>query len=70
MILSEALETQKSLKNITSESVKNKILNIEKFQGLQGSIIFNQYGDIDRKNYIYEIRNGQYEVVRSGGLDE
>lgn len=70
MILIEALEAQKSLKNITSESIKNKILSIEKFQGLQGSIIFNQYGDIDRKNYIYEIRNGQYEVVRSGGLDE
>lgn len=60
MLLYEGL---KENPNIKSEELKNKILNQKVFQGLQGDVLINEFGDASRNLYLYQIRNGAFVKV-------
>jgi branched-chain amino acid transport system substrate-binding protein len=40
--------------------LKKNILRQKIFDGLQGKIVFNEYGDVNREYYVIVIRNAQY----------
>jgi branched-chain amino acid transport system substrate-binding protein len=42
---------------------KDEILSTRVFEGLQTEIEFDQYGDVKREHFPFEIRNGQFEKV-------
>lgn len=54
LVLSDAKNTQ---------SVKDAIIDIQQFQGLQGQLNINRYGDIMRDIYLYEIRENTFQLV-------
>jgi len=41
-------------------TLKKRILKIKKYDGLQGDIIFDKYGDVFREYFIMEVRNKEY----------
>jgi branched-chain amino acid transport system substrate-binding protein len=41
-------------------------LKSREFQGLDGPIVFDEFGDMDRRSYIYEISGGQYRLKNAG----
>lgn len=41
-------------------SLKQRILKRKKFEGLQGDIIFDKYGDVFREYFIMEVKNKEY----------
>ena len=43
--------------------VKQKILNIKRFDGLEEDIVINQYGDTIRKNSLFMVKNGKFELI-------
>lgn len=55
------------IKNLTISSdtttLKQRILNIKKYDGLQGDIIFDKYGDVFREYFLMEIKNAQYVKI-------
>jgi len=53
-----------NLRISTDEStLKERILKRKKYNGLQGDIIFDKYGDVYRKYFMVEIRNAKYEKL-------
>jgi len=53
-----------NLRNSTDIStLKDRILKIGKYDGLQGDIEFDKYGDVSRKYFMMEIRDGKYVKV-------
>ncbi len=53
-----------NLKNSTDIStLKNRILKIKKYDGLQGDIIFDKYGDVSREYFMMEVKNKKYVKV-------
>ncbi len=42
------------------EKLKNRILNIKKYNGVQGDIIFDKYGDIFREYFMMTIKDSKY----------
>ncbi|MEA2017132.1 MAG: ABC transporter substrate-binding protein [Campylobacterota bacterium] len=51
----------KNLRNSTDIStLKQRILTIKKYDGLQGDIIFDKYGDIFREYFIMEVKDSKY----------
>jgi len=57
-ILIETLEADNNVLNL-----KNNILEQKKFKGLQGNIIFDNYGDVNRKFFMMSVSNGQYKRI-------
>lgn len=57
-------EGLKESRVINTEEVKATILNIQEFQGLQGEIVINRYGDVLRDIYLYEIYDGKFNLVK------
>lgn len=55
-IILEALAQDSNIQNIKSTILKKKV-----FDGLQGKIIFNQYGDVDRDYFLMEIKNKRFQ---------
>jgi len=50
-----------SLKNSTDVStLKQRILKTKKFEGLQGDIIFDKYGDVFREYFMMKVNNKEY----------
>jgi len=45
------------------ESIKEAIIDIQQFQGLQGQLNINRYGDIMRDIYLYEIRDNAFQLI-------
>ena len=45
-------------------SLKETVLSIGTFSGLQEQIVFDPYGDAPRKNFITVIKNGQFRVIQ------
>ncbi len=41
-------------------NLKQRILKTKKFEGLQGDIIFDKYGDVFREYFIMEVKNKEY----------
>lgn len=60
MILFDALEQSQKHK---PDLVKQTILDKKTYQGLQGEITFDSFGDPVRNLYHYTIKNGQFEKV-------
>lgn len=60
MILAEAMSYSKTL---DASEIKTQLLSQSEFVGLQDSFRFNQYGDVDRKIYFYQIKNGRFIKV-------
>ncbi len=46
-----------------STLLRNEILRQSEFQGVQGLIVFDQYGDVQRKICIVEVRNGSFVAL-------
>ena len=44
-------------------TLKNRILEIKKYDGLQGDIIFDKYGDVFREYFIMKVQNSEYKKV-------
>ena len=44
-------------------TLKKRILKIKKYNGLQGDIIFDQYGDVFREYFMMEVKNKQYMKI-------
>ncbi len=44
-------------------TLKNRILEKAKYEGLQGDIIFNKYGDISREYFIMKVINKSFEKM-------
>jgi len=54
----------KNLKKTTDISkLKDEILKEKVYHGLQGDIIFDKYGDVNRKYFIMQIKNGKFEKL-------
>jgi len=54
----------KNLKKTTDISkLKNLIINEKTYEGLQGKIIFNKYGDVYKEYFIMKLENGKFKRV-------
>lgn len=58
MIIKKALENGANKNNM-----KNVILEIKKFEGIQGNIIFDEFGDRVEKSFILKIENGRFKRI-------
>jgi len=55
----------KNLKKTTDISkLKDLILKEKTYEGLQGDIIFNKYGDVNREYFMLQIQNGKFEKIK------
>ncbi len=59
MIIKRAIE-----EGATRENIREVILKIKKFKGLQGEIIFDEFGDIQKKPFILKIENRKFIKVQ------
>lgn len=59
-IIVEVLKKDSNLKNF-----KKNLFKIKEFEGLQGKISFDKYGDIKRDYFLMKIKNEKYESIRS-----
>lgn len=50
------------------QDLKQTILNIGTFNGIQGEITLNRFGDSDRRTYLSVIRNGKFTPTDNGEL--
>lgn len=50
-------------KRIPGQSLKQVILDIGKFRGVQQEIIMDRYGDVERQSFMTIVRDGKYEMV-------
>ena len=50
-------------KNPLSHRLKETLLTLGSFPGLQSKILLDKYGDVDRKLFWTVIEDGQFEVV-------
>lgn len=59
MIIKKALEN-----GATRDNLKETILRIKRFEGIQGEIVFNEFGDRQVKPFILKVKKGKYERVK------
>ena len=50
-------------KNPSRNGLKEALLKLDSFPGLQSKIMVDKYGDVERKLFLTVIENGQFEVV-------
>lgn len=62
MMLAEGLKSSNSFDPV---DVKNSIINIGHFDGLQSSFDINKYGDVLRKDFKYKVENGSFNEIDS-----
>jgi len=54
----------KNLRNSTDiQTLKKRILTIQRYNGLQGDITFDKYGDVMRDFFMMEVKNSQFVVM-------
>lgn len=58
MLIADALE-----KNLNNGNLKNRIISIGRFSGLQSEILINIYGDVQRKYFLMKVKNGTFVRV-------
>lgn len=51
--------------SVKASDIKNGILKQSEFDGLQGKIVFDAYGDVQRPEFIVTVKNGKF-VTESG----
>jgi len=54
------LTAMRQAKEVTPAAVKKEILSTKKYDGLQEPILFDQYGDVQRKESITKVKNGAF----------
>lgn len=59
MLIKKAIE-----KGAVRETMKETLLRIGKFEGLQGEIIINKFGDREIKPFIFKVENGKFRRVK------
>ncbi len=64
----QAYETTKIIidtlkKDSNTNNIKKNILNKKVYNGLQGEIIFDKFGDVSRDFYLVHVENGKYKVL-------
>lgn len=52
------------LKEVEEDKVKEYLLKNKKFKGLIDDIIFDDYGDVVRNYYTFEIKNGEFVIIK------
>jgi branched-chain amino acid transport system substrate-binding protein len=57
-VLAEALEH-----NPDPDQLKQTLLEIRRFEGLQHPILFDRFGDVHRERFLLQIKNGKYTPV-------
>jgi branched-chain amino acid transport system substrate-binding protein len=60
MMYFEALEQADSF---SKEDVRKSLLSLRNIEGVLSELEFDQYGDIERRDFLSVIRNGQLEVI-------
>lgn len=50
-------------KEPSSESLKDTLLGLGSFQGLQSEFTVDAFGDVDRRLFLTRVKNGQFQVV-------
>lgn len=65
----QAYETGKIIIDVLNEdtdlkNMKKNILEKKVFEGLQGKIVFDKYGDIHRDSFLMTVKNNNFEKVR------
>ncbi|RXJ69726.1 hypothetical protein CRV08_03200 [Halarcobacter ebronensis] len=58
LIILEVLRKNKNIKEF-----KNELLKIKKFQGLQGYILFDEFGDVNKEPYLTQVKNGNFVKI-------
>lgn len=48
---------------IDTAMLKETIVGTGTFEGLQGSIEFDQFGDVQRRHFLMTIRDGEFETI-------
>lgn len=48
----------------SGESLKQTVLRLRTFPGLQGNVVFDESGDVQSKTFLTEIKNGQYVLIQ------
>jgi branched-chain amino acid transport system substrate-binding protein len=46
------------------EALKQTLLRIRRFDGLQEPIVFDDFGDVDSATYLTEVRDGKYRPIQ------
>lgn len=59
-VLFYAIEQSRKL---DSESIKQELLKIKDFEGLQGNFSFDQYGDVEREYFMFQVIDGEFVRV-------
>jgi branched-chain amino acid transport system substrate-binding protein len=58
-VVFKALAAQQS-----GESLKQTLLRVRRFDGLLEPIVFDDFGDVQSKTFLTEVRDGQYHVIQ------
>jgi len=64
----QGYETAKIIINILKkdsnlENFKKNLLRLKTFKGLQGDIIFDKYGDVQRESFIVKVKDDKFEKI-------
>jgi len=52
-----------NIENITSESIKNSLYNMDVYEGVTGRIKFDQYGEVEKEYSIYKYSDGNFQKI-------
>ena len=53
-----------NLKQSTDFStLKQRILEVKEYTGLQGNIVFDKYGDVSRKYFLMHVKNKKFQKI-------
>jgi len=58
LVLTSAMKEAKSYR---ADDLKATMIQMQEFKGLQGSLLINRFGDIERDIYLYQINGGKFE---------
>ena len=48
----------------SSEGIKKALYETKGFKGVTGFTSFDQSGEVDKQSYVYEVRNGDFQLVK------
>lgn len=52
------------LDDFTATNIKNEIIKIETYQGILNEFSINQYGDVTRETYFFQLRNNEFVLIQ------
>jgi branched-chain amino acid transport system substrate-binding protein len=48
-----------------ADGLREALLAVEDFEGVQGLISFNPYGDVETDLYIAQVKDGEFEIIET-----